>query len=56
MRKIATGRFVSLTASSTIKRSSPDDQTIEPYFDEAGVETIQSDQDEADTILLGRRT
>jgi hypothetical protein len=51
MRKIVAGLFVSLDRVVDI-----DDQAIEPYFDEAVVETIQSDQDEADTILPGRRT
>jgi dihydrofolate reductase len=51
MRKIVAGLFVSLDGVVEMP-----EQSILPYFDGELVEVIQSDQDEADTILLGRRT
>jgi dihydrofolate reductase len=51
MRKIVAGLFVSLDGVVDM----PQD-TILPYFDDEVVGIIRADQDEADTILLGRRT
>ena len=51
MRKLVAGLFVSLDGVVEIA-----EQAILPYFNDEVVELIQSDQDAADTILLGRRT
>jgi dihydrofolate reductase len=51
MRRIVAGLFVSLDGVVEM-----DEESIGSYFNDEVVEQIQSDQDEADTILLGRRT
>jgi dihydrofolate reductase len=51
MRKIVAGLFVSLDGVVEMP-----ERSILPYFDDEVVELLQADQDEADTILLGRRT
>jgi dihydrofolate reductase len=51
MRKIVAGLFVSLDGVVEMP-----EQSIHPYFNDEVVELLRADQDEADAILLGRRT
>jgi dihydrofolate reductase len=51
MRKLVAGLFVTLDGVVEMP-----EESILPFFDDEVVETLRADQDEADTILLGRRT
>jgi hypothetical protein len=51
MRRLVAELFVSLDGAVELP-----EQSILPYFNHEVVQVIQSDQGEADTILLGRRT
>jgi dihydrofolate reductase len=51
MRKIVAGLFVSLDGVVEMP-----EQSILPYFNDELVEMLRADQDEADAVLLGRRT
>ena len=51
MRKIVAGLFMSLDGVVEMP-----EQSILPYFSDELVEMLRADQDEADAILLGRRT